>query len=380
MGICSSVGGGKIPQTGELRRISDALEGLGAKKNSVRDALRIFCEADKDGSGSINISEFASMFKLRASNVFLPRLLALFDVGGDGEIGALEFVLCLAQFFTHSQRAHIYFAWRLFDQDDSGSMDTEEFSNILANTLNYVGRSANTDAMNDRVVMSGRNGTQVKVKGFKTLIKEADIDENGVITIDEFKVLAANSAHLVAPAFELWTALEDYSHPCYLLKQEIIKAGNGKQLYAMLHPKAAKALGEKSNAQPAAASRMPGSASQSRANPPKTAPKGADSADARHRRAPPSGTAPEVAPDRGDGASGSSRDKHQHRSHHASDDGERAHRSHHRSRESDQGSGDKDRDRKHRSDEGSRGEPSSRSGGGGGGGGSSRDRAHRHRM
>ena len=72
-------------------------------------ALRVFWRADKDGSGTIELKEFAKMFGLRTSNAFLPRMMSLFDVTGDGDIGALEFMLCLAH-PRHELQAHVYFA------------------------------------------------------------------------------------------------------------------------------------------------------------------------------------------------------------------------------------------------------------------------------
>jgi Ca2+-binding EF-hand superfamily protein len=343
---------GEVPESGELRRLSDTLTRIGCQRSTVNSALQIFGQADKDGSGSIGIAEFATMFSLRTSNVFLPRLLSLFDVSGDGDIGALEFVLCLAQFFTSNQHAHIYFAWRLFDQDDSGSMNSEEFQNILYNTMNYMGRSANTDAMHDRHVILGRAGARVKVKGFATLIKEADIDDNGVITIDEFKVLASHSPHLVAPAFELWSALEQYSKPCYALKQEIMKSGRWKEVSAMINPKAAAAMRIGQDGEQKA--RRPRRPSDSRAA------AGAPQVGRKHerRRAPRSGEPPSANDGLNnvngaahesrqmdvDGLKASKEGRHHRRSHHHEREGdERQHRSHRHHRD--------DRDGRHRKSE-----------------------------
>jgi len=342
----------EVPESGELRRLSDTLTRIGCQRSTVNSALKIFGRADKDGSGSIGIAEFATMFSLRTSNVFLPRLLSLFDVSGDGDIGALEFVLCLAQFFTSNQYAHIYFAWRLFDQDDSGSMNSEEFQNILYNTMNYMGRNANTDAMHDRHVILGRAGARVKVKGFATLIKEADIDDNGVITIDEFKVLAAHSPHLVAPAFELWSALEQYSKPCYALKQEIMKSGRWKEVSAMINPKAAAAMRIGQDREQKA--RRPRRPSDSRAA------AGAPQVGRKHerRRAPRSGEPPSANDGMNnvngaahesrqmdvDGLKASKEGRHHRRSHHHEREGdERQHRSHRHHRD--------DRDGRHRKSE-----------------------------
>ena len=250
MGACASMLSDAPPEGGEVSRLADTLVRLGAERRTVNDALRLFWRADKDGSGTLGLKEFAEMFELRTRNAFLPRMMSLFDVGGDGDIGALEFVMCMAQFHERSASAHIYFAWRLFDQDDSGSMTMEEFETIINNSMSYTGSNkgfsgGSHDQMGDRVVRAGRNGARVRVKGMRQIIKQADLDDNGVITIDEFKVLCANSSHIAAPAFELWSAVGAQSKPCWKLKEELKAKGKLEAVLEMLSPAARKALGVK---------------------------------------------------------------------------------------------------------------------------------------
>uniref|UniRef100_A0A7R9XQJ5 EF-hand domain-containing protein n=1 Tax=Ostreococcus sp. 'lucimarinus' TaxID=242159 RepID=A0A7R9XQJ5_9CHLO len=250
MGACASMLSDAPPEGGEVSRLADKLVRLGAERRTVNDALRLFWRADKDGSGTLGLKEFAETFALRTRNAFLPRMMSLFDVGGDGDIGALEFVMCMAQFHEKSASAHIYFAWRLFDQDDSGSMTMEEFETIINNSMSYTGSNegfsgGSHDHMGDRIVRAGRNGARVRVKGMRQIIKQADLDDNGVITIDEFKVLCANSSHIAAPAFELWSAVEAQSKPCWKLKEELKAKGKLEAVLEMLSPAARKALGVK---------------------------------------------------------------------------------------------------------------------------------------
>ena len=82
---------------------------------------------------SVDAREFAQFFDIERSNVFLPRLVALFDVSGDGHMSLYEFVVCLAQFSVNKKQSeHVYFAWRLFDTDDSGAMTKDEFVEALS--------------------------------------------------------------------------------------------------------------------------------------------------------------------------------------------------------------------------------------------------------
>ena len=92
MGACFSALD-EPPEGGELAKLTDKLVKLGCARSTVTKALRVFWRGDKDGSGTIELKEFAKMFGLRTSNAFLPRMMSLFDVTGDGDIGALEFML-----------------------------------------------------------------------------------------------------------------------------------------------------------------------------------------------------------------------------------------------------------------------------------------------
>ena len=92
------------------------------------------CIRDRYGTTlSVDAREFAQFFDIERSNVFLPRLVALFDVSGDGHMSLYEFVVCLAQFSVNKKQSeHVYFAWRLFDTDDSGAMTKDEFVEALS--------------------------------------------------------------------------------------------------------------------------------------------------------------------------------------------------------------------------------------------------------
>jgi Ca2+-binding EF-hand superfamily protein len=99
--------------------------------------LRLYRRADRDKDGELDAREFARTFDVEAANPFLERLVRLFDVSGDGKLSPFEFVVCLSQFTNSSnvnRDAHVYFAWRLFDTNDDGSMSKPEFTEALRAT------------------------------------------------------------------------------------------------------------------------------------------------------------------------------------------------------------------------------------------------------
>jgi len=99
--------------------------------------VRLYRRADRDKDGELDAREFARTFDVEASNPFLPRLVRLFDVSGDGKLSPFEFIACLSQFTSSSRAnrdAHVAFAWRLFDTNDDGSMSKAEFREALSAT------------------------------------------------------------------------------------------------------------------------------------------------------------------------------------------------------------------------------------------------------
>ena len=97
--------------------------------------LKLYRQADTNRDGHVDLGEFARQFDIERRNPFLPRLVQLFDLSGDGQMSVFEYVVCLSQFGARRGRGdHIYFAWRLFDVDDDGALTKDEFVRVLKST------------------------------------------------------------------------------------------------------------------------------------------------------------------------------------------------------------------------------------------------------
>ena len=219
--------------------------------------MRLYRRADRDKDGELDAREFARTFDVEASNPFLPRLVRLFDVSGDGKLSPFEFIACLSQ-FPGSSRANrdalVAFAWRLFDTNDDGSMSKAEFREALSATYfrrddapgqtNGGGRNGKSETSSTaRVVGDGGmrrglglanfGGTGGLAKGLDAIMHDVDGNKDGRVTSREFSLMTLDYPHVIAPAFDLWTKLGEVGRPARRARREIEKEGNGDELVAL---------------------------------------------------------------------------------------------------------------------------------------------------
>ena len=185
----------------------------------------LYRRGDQNKDGELGAREFARMFDVEASNPFLERLVALFDVSGDGMLSPLELIACLSH-FTNSARTnrgeHVRFAWRLFDTNDDGSISKAEFREVLRATYFRESGGEGTDS-NRRVIGDGGmrrgrglanfGGTGGMAKGLDNILMDVDGDKDGRVTVREFSRMTRDYPHIMAPAFDLWTKLARVGEP-----------------------------------------------------------------------------------------------------------------------------------------------------------------------
>ena len=211
--------------------------------------MRLYRRADRDKDGELDAREFARTFDVEASNPFLERLVRLFDVSGDGKLSPFEFVVCLSQFTNSSnvnRDAHVYFAWRLFDTNDDGSMSKPEFREALRATYFRVragdvtgdGKKSSRRVVGDGGMRRGRGlanfgGTGGMAKGLDAIMRDVDGDKDGRVTVREFSRMTKDYPHVIAPAFDLWTKLAQVGQPATRARREIEARGNFERLVGL---------------------------------------------------------------------------------------------------------------------------------------------------
>eukprot|EP01084_Bolivina_argentea_P158307 275778_1 len=133
----------------------------------IQDYREAFNNFDKDGSGMISKMELATvMMSLGYSPTEnqLTEMMNKVDLDGNGEIDFDEFISLMHKCDVESDfDREIREAFKFFDKNESGEIDAKELS----------------------VIMHGL-GASLSDAEIELLIKEADEDGNGVISISEF--------------------------------------------------------------------------------------------------------------------------------------------------------------------------------------------------
>ncbi|XP_053256090.1 lysophosphatidylcholine acyltransferase 2 [Podarcis raffonei] len=156
-----------LPMEAGLVEFTKISKKLNLKWDSVREQLDQFAAiASTSKGGRIGIEEFANYLKLPVSDA-LEQLFALFDRNGDGTIDFREYVIGLSVVCNPANTEQtIQMAFQLFDIDEDGIINEDEFSLIMRSALGLP----SLDVSN--------------------LFKEIDADNSKKLSYEEFKDFA----------------------------------------------------------------------------------------------------------------------------------------------------------------------------------------------
>lgn len=104
MGCAGSNGFEKLMHNKHFPEWSQKFNALQISRNEVRDLYKVFCKADLDGGGTINLLELLTIVDVERTP-FTKRVFSIFDDDGSGEIDFGEFVLALWNYCTLSKVA-----------------------------------------------------------------------------------------------------------------------------------------------------------------------------------------------------------------------------------------------------------------------------------
>ncbi|KAL4319338.1 hypothetical protein GQ457_18G011780 [Hibiscus cannabinus] len=153
---------------------------------------RVFATFDKNGDGFITKQELGESLKnirMLLTEKDVEEMVAKLDANGDGLIDFDEFrVLCEAIEGEESDSKRsgeeegemLKEAFDVFDRDNDGLISVEELGWVLSS-------------------LGLKEGD--KVQDCREMIRKVDIDGNGMVDFDEFKIMMKNGARFSIPAF-----------------------------------------------------------------------------------------------------------------------------------------------------------------------------------
>ncbi|CAM0885202.1 unnamed protein product [Alopecurus aequalis] len=135
---------------------------------------KVFRKFDTNGDGQISRPELAAMFESMgqaATDEELSRMMAEADADGDGFISLAEFAALDAAVSGDDAAVEedLRQAFKVFDADNSGAISAEE----LASVLHSLGEKAT-------------------ISQCKRMIEGVDMNGDGLVSFEEFKVMMAN--------------------------------------------------------------------------------------------------------------------------------------------------------------------------------------------
>lgn len=151
-------------------------EGTNFDKDEIDRLRKRFMKLDKDGSGTIDKSEFLSIPGI-SSNPLATRLMDVFDEDGDGTIDFQEFISGLSAFSGKSPKIDkLKFAFEIYDIDKDGFIGNGELFIVMK-------------------MMVGKNLQDEELQQIvdKTIM-EADEDGDGKLNFEEFKKAVDSSS------------------------------------------------------------------------------------------------------------------------------------------------------------------------------------------
>ena len=193
----------------------------GCDEKLVSELLEFFNTFDKDRSRRLDIKEFRKMLGVGIPKHWFDRLVHLFDGNGDKEICFREFVYTIAKFAPPDGRCSgaAYFAWKLFDLDGSNSISREELIAVVDTA--------------DFGIHNSRSKLMAKTE---KLLNQFDTDGNAELEFEEFIELHKAMHRVFSPAFELFSRLEKYILPAYVLMSSLKAEGKTQETFADIAP------------------------------------------------------------------------------------------------------------------------------------------------
>jgi serine/threonine-protein phosphatase 2B regulatory subunit len=150
------------------------------KPESIKKAYKRFQATDKDKSGLVDYTEFCEVLQVDPSPQ-CEGVFQLYDYDKTGQIDAREFLIGVSNYTGAGKEDKLKFAFMAFDEEGNGVITKAELLKIL---------KANHFASHDAEV----------ARKADTIMAQSDKDGDGVITFDEFTLVAKKFPNILFPS------------------------------------------------------------------------------------------------------------------------------------------------------------------------------------
>jgi serine/threonine-protein phosphatase 2B regulatory subunit len=155
--------------------LDNIAEGTNFDREEVDRLRKRFMKLDKDNSGKLERDEFLSLPQI-SSNPLATRLIAIFDEDGGGDVDFQEFVSGLSAFSSKGNKEQkLRFAFMVYDIDRDNYISNGELFIVLKMMVGSNLKDQQLQQIVDKTIM------------------EADLDNDGKISFEEFKKMVENT-------------------------------------------------------------------------------------------------------------------------------------------------------------------------------------------
>lgn len=155
--------------------------------DDINKMYEAFCRFDVNGSGEVSYVEFLTILDLEDTPIS-REVFNEMDDSKDWNMTFREFVLSMWMFCTRSKHSISMFAFDIFDEDDSGSLNVDEITDMVTRIYGKKGLSHD----------------------IRLIIKKMDKNKDGKIDKKEFVDSVAKFPGLLFPAFHLQTTFREH--------------------------------------------------------------------------------------------------------------------------------------------------------------------------
>jgi len=176
----------------DIKKHKETFDALHLSSREVSALFEVFKLIDKDSSGEISCRELLDHMGLERTK-FTKRVFTIMDEDGSGEIDFREFCIATWNYCTLGKGALILFAFDLYDNDSSGSIDVDEIELMLKEVY---GKSVKTNSQAKHLMQALE-----KDYGNKSTA-DCNIDKA------QFSDFVRRNPGLLYPAFQLQSKLQ----------------------------------------------------------------------------------------------------------------------------------------------------------------------------